>query len=482
MFPVIPKSKAPAVANGFLAASTDLAVINAWWEKRDCSIGVSVPEGIIVVDFDALAHEHILATEGMNVPDTIVASTPGKGGGRHYWYRLPAGVSVSPKVKAIEGIDIRTKGSYVLVAPSPHPEGGHYAWLDMDGIPTAEQIASLPICPQWILNACETAAPEGEREKVDLLSMMRGVDEGERQLALFRAASYLCSKDFDKELTLVILEGIAKASEGSGYKKWPDLKALVNRVWRRYHKPLSNGAVDSKRGWTLDELVSADLGGINWYVDSLLAPGLGIIVADSGAGKSMCIADLSLSIATRERAWGKFTVPRARGVLYLDLEQNPLSGQDRWKKMLGDRVPPQNIHVHFEWPRMDDGGLDKIVLELQKNPDIQMVVIDILSLFWPTVQPGANAYHAEYGVLGKLRKVANEYGVLFLLIHHTNKAGDFSGSSAMKGALDYKFELSREQGASTGLMKVWGKNIEARQLIMEVDFDTFRWRVSGQAS
>lgn len=475
IFPVIPKSKAPATVNGFKDATLDPKKIEQWWSKKEYSIGVAVPQKVIVVDFDAQSHEHIRDIEDMPLPSTWVTQTPGKGGGRHYWYALPEDVYIPPKVKVMEGMDIRTEGSYVLVPPSLHPDGGQYIWEEEPNC----NVALLPPCPKWIVDACITPHYDSIKQKgIDLLEYMKGIPAGARQVGLFRAACYMRHMDIDKSIAELVLDQIAKASEGAGYKKYPDVKKLVKRVWERYEATRDS----TQKLWTLDELISADLGEVAWIVDDLLAPGLAIVYADEKVGKSMMVANLALSIATRQKAWGRFVVPKARGVLYLDLEQDTLFGQKRWRKILDGRTPPQNLRVQFEWPRMNEGGLEQMKQVMQANPDIDVVVIDIFSLFQPlTDQPGSNAYHIENAVLDKFKQISKEYNCLFILVHHTNKEGDASGSRAMKSAPDYVFDVQREQQSTIATVSVKGKNIEARQLVFDVDVKKYLWTVVGES-
>lgn len=474
VFPLIPKTKAPAISTGFHAASTDAKKIDLWWKKNpQYGVGVAIPDGIIVTDFDALAHEHLADTVDMELPETFNTLTPGKGGGKHFWWRLPDKLAISPKVEVMPGLDIRTKGSYVVVPPSEHPEGGCYQWGDVEEL----DIEKLPLCPAWVLEACmhDNKIATDSRERIDLLGMLKGIEPGARQAGLFRAACSMRVRGFAQDEAEVILRGICQASDSSDYLK--KIPALIKRVWKRYE------GVNRDPGakiYTADQLLSMDLGDVNWFVEDMLAPGLALVWADEKVGKSAAFANLAYQLATREKVWGRYAVPKARGVLYLDLEQSALFGQRRWRKIFDGRTPPQNLRLAFEWPRMGEGGLEKIKDLLDLNSDIDVVVIDIFSLFKPTIPPpGMNAYDMDNHMLAAIRKMANQYGALFILIHHTNTSGQASGSRAMRGAQDYMFEIKREPSSSVASIDINGKNIPARKLIMEVDLEKMHWKAVG---
>jgi len=477
VFPIIPKSKAPATKDGFYSATLDPDRIRKWWEQKQYSIGVAVPHDIIVVDFDANAHEHIRDSSDMELPETWVTVTPGKGGGRHYWYRLPIGMKIPPMVKAMEGMDIRTEGSYVLVPPSGHPDGGVYSWEDA-GVVEDMFPKDFPWCPKWVVEACLTAKEDPARkERISLVNMLQGIEPGSRQVGLFRAACSMRARGFEREEAEIILDGIARSSEGTGYKKFPDIKKIITRVWKRYEEQRRK---DSGKMWTLPELLAADLGSVNWFVEDLFAPGLAIVYSDEKVGKSGMMAQVALSLATRQKVWDYFSVPKARGVLYLDLEQDTLMGQNRWRKILDGRTPPQNLRVQFEWPRMFDGGLEQLREALQANPDIEIVVIDIWGRFRPMQDTaGTNAYYQDDELLAQMKQVSKEYGCLVVIVHHTNKDGDVSGSRAMKSNPDYVIELQREQSSRIGGANIKGKNIPAYKILFDVDMKKFSWKATN---
>lgn len=424
----------------------------------------------MILDLDGLASED-LAHDGMFIPqDCPVSATPGHGGGRHIWMQTPAGVVARPKVKVIPGIDIRAHGSYVVVPPSTHPDGKPYTWVEQLNDPPSD----LPFAPEWAVNLLSLEDFEEHRDKLDVSSILEGVAAGTRHMTLFRYACRMRALGYHKEEAKIILEAVAHRSDTGDYKLPPEeaVTKIVNSVWRRYDElPRKN----SRKGYTLDQLMRADLGQVQWIVDDILLPGVCMVWSDAKVGKSASISNMCLAIATGDRAWGRYVVSKPRGVLYLDLEQSDLHGQARWRKMLDGIEPPQNLHVYFEWPNQDNGGLQEIRQFLMLHSDVEVVVIDIAAIFWPAEGTRSNAYYSEYDILQSMKKLAKEFNIAVILIHHTNKEGGISGSNAMKGSPDVLMELMRSDGDSFGVIKIGGKNVASGEIYCNVDLSKMRW-------
>lgn len=138
VFPCSPGSKMPFKgSNGSKDATTDEAQIRAWWTASpmaNVAIATGRASGIYVVDIDAES-DPIMA----RLPQTWIART--RGGGWHYVYRLPDGVTLPNSAKETkdpaersadarnlgENIDTRGEGGYILVFPSV-VGGKGYAW------------------------------------------------------------------------------------------------------------------------------------------------------------------------------------------------------------------------------------------------------------------------------------------------------------------------------------------------------------------
>jgi len=142
--------KHPRTKNGFKDATTDREQINRWWtEWPDANIGMPTGEtsGLLAVDIDprnwgSESWESLVLKHGP-VPDTAEQITGG--GGRHIVFRDPG---VRGPNELAPGIDIKSAGGYILVAPSAHASGRHYIW---DGIAGEQSLLSPAAVPDWLL-------------------------------------------------------------------------------------------------------------------------------------------------------------------------------------------------------------------------------------------------------------------------------------------------------------------------------------------
>lgn len=138
--PTGPHAKAPLIPTGFKAASSDPGTIRDWWTAReDALIGVAVPEHVLILDVDPRNGGSVDALEEVlgPLPETLTSHSGRGDGGRHFWFRRPAGQLTGRKLPT--GVDLKDGGrGYVIVPPSLHPLTGEpYRW-------EAHPIAELP--------------------------------------------------------------------------------------------------------------------------------------------------------------------------------------------------------------------------------------------------------------------------------------------------------------------------------------------------
>lgn len=117
--------------------------------------------GVVVVDFDHKpdkgypieAHQPMMD----RLPKTVVVETGG--GGRHFYFRMPATPIKNSTSKLAPCVDVKSDGGYVVFPGSRHPETGElYRWAD-GHTPDDVEIAELAELPQWIIEALAPKKP-----------------------------------------------------------------------------------------------------------------------------------------------------------------------------------------------------------------------------------------------------------------------------------------------------------------------------------
>ncbi len=156
IFPCAPRDKQPLVPSGFKDASTDPAIIRAWWHQWPAAnIGLPIPAGMIALDIDPQhGGDHWYTGDGAALCPPTVTSCTG-GGGLHLLYRVPDGMALIQKALA-PGVDVRVAGKGYLIAPtSIHKTGRPYQW-QAGAAPADRPVALAP----WPLLTALAGAPE----------------------------------------------------------------------------------------------------------------------------------------------------------------------------------------------------------------------------------------------------------------------------------------------------------------------------------
>ena len=188
-----PGRKVPLTAHGLHDATTDPAVIAAWWHRwptAGVAIATGAASGIIVLDVDPrhggddTLHDRERAHG--RLPDTPRVFTGG--GGLHVYLAHPGGAVPCSAGALGTGLDVRGDGGYVVAPPSRHPSGRGYAW-EVGASP--EDVPLAPV-PKWLLEL-RVCPPAGEPRPADeWAALVRdGADAGARNQAVARLAGYL---------------------------------------------------------------------------------------------------------------------------------------------------------------------------------------------------------------------------------------------------------------------------------------------------
>ncbi|WP_235825101.1 bifunctional DNA primase/polymerase [Acetivibrio thermocellus] len=205
------KGKHPLYTGWYKNSTTDVEQIKKWWTKTpNANIGIPTGEksGWLVLDVDDGGDETLSALEATHgkLPDTVTAVTGS--GGRHYVFIYPKGRSIPNKTKFAPGLDTRSTGGLIAVAPSIHVSGNRYEWIK-DHSPFDRTPAEAPA---WLLKLME-------KEEVLLTpfegsSIIAEIKEGSRNSTLTSLAGSMRARGMTEEgiYTALLAENNARCN------------------------------------------------------------------------------------------------------------------------------------------------------------------------------------------------------------------------------------------------------------------------------
>ena len=244
---------------------------------------------------------------------------------------------------------------------------------------------------------------------------------------------------------------------------------------------------DESRVFTAAELLAEDLPPVRWTVPGVLPEGVTLLAGKPKLGKSWLALGLAVAVASGGTALETKRVERG-DVLYLGLEDNRRRLQKRLRKILAGRVAPDGLHIATEWSRMDEGGAEALERWLREHPEARLVVVDILMRVRPCTSTNRGVYDADYEALESMQKLAGEYGIAILVVHHTRKLAavdpvdEVSGSTGLSGGADAIWVLKRDRGRADAYLHVTGREVEEEaELALRWDTDLASWTLVGDA-
>jgi hypothetical protein len=252
------------------------------------------------------------------------------------------------------------------------------------------------------------------------------------------------------------------------------LTAQGPTVWR--------GPVRLRTSWSAADLMTMEFPPPRWAVPGLIAEGVSLLAGPPKVGKSWLSLGLGLTVAAGGMALDAIPV-HAGPVLYLALEDTPRRLQSRMGKILGGRPAPAALTLATACPPLPQGGDEAIATWLDVNCDARMVIIDVFAKLRGASAPGASAYDADYAAVGRVKRVADAYGIAIVLVHHVRKAGsdDFlaevSGTNGLAGAADATLVLKRPRGQADGVLHVTGRDVDEAEYALDFDARAGAWRL-----
>lgn len=201
------KGKHPRIKNWNEEATTDAEKIRQWWEKTpSANIGIPMGEksGLVALDVDTRHRGDeslaMLMDEFEILPDTITATTGG--GGKHYIFKYTEELCLKNVVGFRDGLDIRTQGGMIVVAPSVHGSGRKYEW-DTGKSPFDMEAAEMPA---WLVEEIRKVGTQlPAKKKTAEAAPRKKISEGGRNNHLTSLAGALRRKGISEDGILATL-------------------------------------------------------------------------------------------------------------------------------------------------------------------------------------------------------------------------------------------------------------------------------------
>lgn len=156
------------------------------WPWANIGLVTGKLSGVSVVDVDP---RHNGTIDGLT--ETVKARTGG--GGWHYFYKYNE--SCHSQNALGDGLDLKTDGGYIIIAPSVHASGNKYVWITAPFVNKYEEI------PQWILDKQKTKSPGQSFDWNQVIE----TKEGSRDISLYRSACSLLAKGIPSKLVYLFL-------------------------------------------------------------------------------------------------------------------------------------------------------------------------------------------------------------------------------------------------------------------------------------
>jgi hypothetical protein len=227
---------------------------------------------------------------------------------------------------------------------------------------------------------------------------------------------------------------------------------------------------------------------IRWAVPEIFVEGLTLLAGKPKRGKSWFALNCAIAVASGGTALGSLQCEE-RDVLALMLEDNERRIQDRLRQLEPSMRWPERLAYATEWPRLDEGGLERMDRwrRSMKNPGL--IIVDVLEKVRGLARRNS-AYADDYGALSGLHEFSSKHRIPIAVIVHCRKANsdddvfdEISCTTGLTGAADSALVLKHGTDAARADF-LCGRGRDLPEFEKAILFDKTRglWTLLGEAS
>lgn len=467
VFPIKAGAKSPPLLVNWPALATARPIFLWDTAPADSNIGIHCA-GLLVLDVDVAkggADSLAYLQAVYDLPDTLTTITPS--GGKHLFYRLPAGhPGVANSVERIgKGIDVRSTGGYVVAPGSETPAGVYRFEAD---VPMAD-------APDWLVHKAGTVVPKmGTNEPVP--DAPEAVVERARQwlataeLAIegqggdaktFAVAAWLRDFGVSAAQALELLidwnercsppwnpeDLAAKVTNAYAYaQNEPGVKAALPEVFPVVEAPPAPAPRTTVR--RLSAFAASQHRGPGYLVKGLLQRRTyAELYGQPGQGKTFVALDLAYHVAA-DKPWLDRKV-HAGTVLYLAYEG--IGGMVKRAQALRQKYGDKDVPLYIAGASCnlrDAAGRAALAATLAELPEKPVLIV--VDTFARALMGGDENSAQDVGAFNSaIAALIESTGACVAIIHHSgkDKSKGARGSSALLGAIDTEIEI--DEGAIT---------------------------------
>jgi RecA-family ATPase len=216
-------------------------------------------------------------------------------------------------------------------------------------------------------------------------------------------------------------------------------------------------------------------------ISGLLCSGVYLFAGAPKVGKSFFMAQLGYHVSSGIPLW-EYPVHQGT-VLYLALEDDYARLQKRLSRMFGiDSTDCFRFATHAK--NLGEGLNGQLKKFVRDYPETRLIIIDTLQ---KVREMGSEkySYASDYEIMTQIKRLAEQYNICVLLVHHTRKqnADDcfdtISGTNGLLGAADGAFIMQKEKRTDNkAVLDIVGRDQQDQRLHLLFDREHFIWQLT----
>jgi len=444
VFPLRSNSKLPATEHGCKDATTNEAQIHAWFDdERPCNVGIATGNrsGLLVIDIDVKKGVDGFATlarleaELGSISDTRTVVTPS--GGAHLYFLVDQELRCSTGTLG-PGIDVRCDGGYVVAPPS---------WITTTAYRWEDDGPILPLPMAWVTRIQESRSG-GDFHALDA----QPVPIGQQEDVLNRRACSLRRGGVSRAAAVAALWADVQTWDQDPSRPWTpaDVEGKVDRAWRDI-EPQPVPATPVRGALPTAATAPVDIERLAFTVrtpDEMAGEtppeplagkwqsvgGFGAVYGSPGAGKSLLVTHLNLSLASGI-PWLGIPVIGKVPALYVLGEGRLLPRLEAWH--VGHPEADWGLFRCHDGFKFSDPAQVAALLDYIKHEEPALVTFDTLAT---TIGGDENSSQDMGRVIDACLEIQRmtAYQTAVLLVCHPGKDGakGIRGHSSLEGSLE----------------------------------------------